>query len=126
MSGAATKSRLPRLRGKRRIQTRNPSTREGFTVRRSLRYIFALAGVGFFLARLTPFLVLARHVGLAARLLLLPTLLLPALLFLFPALIIRTIALLTSLLAHTTLLTFLVHSHSPFLDCSKYGASQRA
>jgi hypothetical protein len=116
------------MRAKRRIKTRNPSTREGFTVRRSLRYIFTLAGVGFFLARLTPFLVLARHVGLAARLLLLPTLLLPALLFLFPALIIRTIALLTSLLAallaHTTLLTFLVHKSFSILDCINYGACQ--
>jgi hypothetical protein len=75
-----------------------------------LGYIFALAGVGFFLTLFAAWRLLLST-------LLLSTLLLAALLFLFPALIFRTVARLAglaTLLAHTTLFAFHCHAASPF------------
>jgi hypothetical protein len=79
------------------------------------------------LTRLTSLPLLTRHIGFAAFLLAhSPLLLLAALLFLFPALVVRTIALLALLLAallpHSALFPFSIHLSSPFPDCTKYGA----
>jgi hypothetical protein len=81
----------------------------GFLSGEVLRYIFALAGVRFFLSRFATFLLLTT------------LLLLPALLFFLPALIVRTIALLT-LLVHATLFAIHCHSFVSILDCNKFGA----
>jgi hypothetical protein len=78
------------------------------------------------LTRLTSLPLLTRHIGFAAFLLAHSPLLLAALLFLFPALVVRTIALLALLLAallpHSALFPFSIHLSSPFPDCTKYGA----
>lgn len=71
-----------------------------------LRYVFALAGVWFFLAGLLAFPTLLARTAL---------LLLTALFFFTPTQILRTVPLLTTLLlAHTTLLTIFFHCLSPF------------
>jgi hypothetical protein len=100
------------------VPTKKPSHAGGvFCETKILRYVFALAGIGFFLSRFATFWLLT-------------TLLLPALLFFFPALLVRRVALLTLVLAtlllvHATLFTFHCHSLVSILDCYEFGAAHQ-